>query len=258
MRHVGGVAHPHAVRHLLRGGQVGHQSARDAEATGDDGADVDRGLADRLDRADDRQHRRHRLGVARRARAATTAVARKSWLSSARRFSSSSDLVGHARVAEVQRGIGEVDHELGGVFRLGQHGSQVAGFISVHMKPCGVSRMYRVRQAMPSATIAETSNEGADEVHRRRDRRHPVGVGVEPHPVGGDAAVVRDDHDKCDRAERAEQRNADHEAEARARLAQDASDEVGADAVEHIDRHGENGKQRTRRDAPSAPAARRA
>jgi UDPglucose 6-dehydrogenase len=39
------------------------------------------------------------------------------------------DLFGHGRVAEVQRRVGQVDHQLGQVFDLGQHGPEIAGSV---------------------------------------------------------------------------------------------------------------------------------
>ena len=38
------------------------------------------------------------------------------------------DLLGHVRVAEVERGVGQVDHQLREVLGLGEHGPEVAGF----------------------------------------------------------------------------------------------------------------------------------
>jgi len=49
---------------LLGGGQVGHQRVGDAEAVGDDPADVDRRAAHPLDGRDDAEDAGHLVGVA--------------------------------------------------------------------------------------------------------------------------------------------------------------------------------------------------
>ena len=54
----------HAVRHLFGRAEVGDERGRDAEAVGDDAADVDRGVAHALDRGHDVQHARDLLRVA--------------------------------------------------------------------------------------------------------------------------------------------------------------------------------------------------
>ena len=106
--------------------QVGHQLAGDAEAVGDDAGDVDRGVADALD-GEMTWSTDAMASASRGRRAARTQTARMSWTRSAMRSSSSLDLLGHVRVAEVEGGVGQVDHQLGGVLRLREHGPQVSG-----------------------------------------------------------------------------------------------------------------------------------
>jgi hypothetical protein len=128
------VAHEHPVRDLLGLGQVGDQLAGDAEAVGDDAGDVGGGLADALDRRDHLQDRRHGVGVAgvagrhdrHRAHVVDEGVHALLELT---------DLLGHVGIAEVQGGVGEIDHELRQVLDVGEHGPEISGFV-VHRVSC--------------------------------------------------------------------------------------------------------------------------
>ena len=73
----------------------------------------------------DVQHARHLLGVARRARREHADLAHLVH-ELAEALLELVDLVGHALVGEEQRGVAEVDHELGGVLRLREHGLQIS------------------------------------------------------------------------------------------------------------------------------------
>jgi len=91
----------------------------------DDVRDVDRGVAHTFDRGDDVQHARDLFGV--------TLVAAGEHAHFAHLVHETGEhlfefvhFVGHALVGEEQRGISEVDHELGGVFRLREHGLQIS------------------------------------------------------------------------------------------------------------------------------------
>ena len=119
-------AHAHAVRDLLGRGEVGDERGGDAEPVGDDAGDVDRGVAHALDRREHVQHARHLLGVARRAGREHADLAhlvhevREPLLELV-------DLVGHRLVAEEEGGVRQVDHELGGVLGLREHGLEICG-----------------------------------------------------------------------------------------------------------------------------------
>ena len=132
VRHVAVLTHPHPVRHLLGPGQVGDQLTRDAEAVGDDASDVDRVVGDALDGPDHLQHRRHGVGLSRRAHREDAdrahVVHQHGHL-----LLEVADLLGHVRIAEVQRRVGQVDHELGGVLGLREHGLEVPGSV-VHLR----------------------------------------------------------------------------------------------------------------------------
>jgi hypothetical protein len=113
------------VRHLLRVRQVGDELARDAKAVGDDARDVDGVVGDALDRADHLQDRRHLLGLARVAgghHAHGPHVVHEV----VHALLELPDLLGHVGITEVERGVCEVDHELGVVLRLREHGPQVS------------------------------------------------------------------------------------------------------------------------------------
>ena len=121
-------AHPHAVRHLFGGGEVGDQRGGDAEAVGDDAGDVDGRVAHALDGREHVQHARHLLGVARRARREHAHLAH-GVREVGQELLELVHLVGHARVAEEQRGVRQVDHELGGVLGLREHGLEIPGLV---------------------------------------------------------------------------------------------------------------------------------
>ena len=207
------VAHPHPVRHLLGVGQVGHQLAGDAQAVGDDAGDVDRGVGDALDRRDDLQHRRHGVGLpgvagghdAHRAHVVDQVVHALLELA---------DLLGHVGIAEVERGVGQVDHQLGEVLGLGQHGPEVAGSVVHRRDRCttigerGAAIGSPQRSGQAEASIArrpsgrasgqaeqgdgDDEGERAHQVDRRADHRDAVGVGVDPGAVRRHRAVVGD------------------------------------------------------------------
>ena len=128
MRHVRTLAHHHAVRHLLGVREVRDQLPWDPQLVRDDAGDVDRVVRDALDRADHLQHRGHRLGV-------PGAAGRDDALGPhvvdqlVHVIFELVDLLGHVRIAEVQRRIRKVNHQLGRVHRLGQHRAQVAGLV---------------------------------------------------------------------------------------------------------------------------------
>ena len=118
-------AHAHAVRDLLGRGEVGDERRRDAEVVRDDARDVDGRVAHALDRRHDVQHARHLLGVALRARREHAHLAHLVHeLGEA--LLELVHLVGHARVGEEQRRVPEIDHQLGGVLRLREHGLQIS------------------------------------------------------------------------------------------------------------------------------------
>ena len=116
------------MRDLLGRGEVGDERGRDAEPVGDDARDVDRRVAHALDRREHVQHARHLLGVARRAGGEHAHLAHRVG-EVLEPLLELLDLVGHPRVAEEQGGVRQVDHELGGVFRLREHGLEIAGLI---------------------------------------------------------------------------------------------------------------------------------
>ena len=58
------------------------------------------------------------------------------------------DLLGHVGVAEEEGGVGEVDHELGGVLRLREHGLQISGSV-VHWRVSALSDTTLERQVDP-------------------------------------------------------------------------------------------------------------
>ena len=141
----GAGAHAHPVRHLLGGGEVGDQRGRDAEPVGDDARHVDRGVSHALDRRDHVEHARHLLGVVLRARREHADLAHlvdevgEPLLELAH-------LVGHAGVGEEQRRVAEVDHQLGGVLGLREHGFQISrgcvagSFVHQLFARAGISR----------------------------------------------------------------------------------------------------------------------
>ena len=83
-------------------------------------------LAMRSMARDDLEHRRHRVGL--RGGAGGQHAHRPHVVDEVvHALLELADLLGHVGVAEVQRGVGEVDHQLGGVLGLREHGPQVAG-----------------------------------------------------------------------------------------------------------------------------------
>ena len=116
------------MRHFLSRRQVGHQFTRDSQTMGHDAGDIDGVVGDALDGLGDLQHRRHRLGitgVSHRQDAHGTHVVHQATHGNFK----FGHLLGHLGIAEVERGIGQVHHEFGGVFCLRQHGAQVAGSV---------------------------------------------------------------------------------------------------------------------------------
>ena len=124
-------------------------------------------------------------------RAASTHTARMSCTSSLMRSSSSPTSSAMPGSPKYERGVGEVDHQLGGVLGLGEHRPQVA-FPFFH----GMVSSERVATTMPRSGDGDDEGEGADEVDRARHHRDAVGVGVEAGAEGDDRAVVGDDDDE--------------------------------------------------------------
>ena len=96
-------------------------------------------------------------------------------------------LVRHARVAEEQRGVGEVDHELGDVFRLREHGLQIARLVVGHQLPAVPVRFNLGDAAAGAGRMAGTPSEidlttrsiqGDDRQNKRRGRRAGRGCEV--------------------------------------------------------------------------------
>ena len=125
-RGIGADAHP--VRHLFGGGEVGDQRGGDAQPVRDDASDVDGRVAHALDGREHVQHARHLLRVAGRTRREHAHLPHGVGEIGEALFEVV-HLVGHRRVGEEERGVGQVDHELGGVLGLREHGLQIAGLV---------------------------------------------------------------------------------------------------------------------------------
>ena len=100
-------------------------------------------------------------------------------------------LFGHARVGEEQRRVPEVDHELGGVFRLREHGLQISWSVFhwsfvLGFAQTGVS-------VSPRITIARISDSAPRRSRLDVTIGNAVVVGVEAEPVGGDGGVEAHD-----------------------------------------------------------------
>ena len=124
--------HEHPVRDLLGLGQVGDQFGRDTDLVGDDPGDVDGVVGHPFDRRDDLENRRHALGftgVAHRKDADAPHVLNEL----AEGLLEPADLLGHVGIAEVERCVGEVDHQLGAVLRLGEHLPEISGSV-IHQR----------------------------------------------------------------------------------------------------------------------------
>ena len=128
------VGHEHTVRHLLSRAQLGHELGRYADPVGDDAGDVHRVVGDALDGGDHLQHRRHAVGVA--------GVANREYAhrphvlhEMAHALLERAHLVGHIGITEVQRRVGEVHHQLGGVLGLRQHLPQIARSVFHQVSP---------------------------------------------------------------------------------------------------------------------------
>ena len=143
------------MRHLFGRAQVGDERGRDAEAVGDDAADVDRGVAHAFDRGHDVQHARDLLRVA---LGPTREHAHLAHLVDelVESLLELPDFVGHALVRVEERRVAEVDHELGGVLRLREHVLQVAGFV-VHRRRLGCGRSVQVIPRITMARISESA-----------------------------------------------------------------------------------------------------
>ena len=151
---------PNPVRHLLGVGEVGDEGRRDAEVVGHDARDVDGRVRHAFDRRDDVEHARHLLGVARRAGRQHADLAHLVHEIAEPLFELV-HLLGHVLVGEEERGIRQVDHELGGVLGLREHGLEVPwGFVFGHR--VFVRRM--ADQVIPSATITRISDSGTEEI----------------------------------------------------------------------------------------------
>ena len=178
-------------------------------------------------------------------RAASTQISYISCTRSLRRSSSSRDLVGHALVGEEERGVRQVDHELGGVLGLREHGLEVArwlvGFCHGYERP----RITR-----------DTMNDGCpEEVGRRRHQRHAVVVGIPPEPVGRQRGGVRDDRGERRREDPGEEEEPDHLCGPGRPQVEDRGEDVGGEP-EHEERrdrdqedHGDVLGDRSQRDA---------
>ena len=179
-------ADPHAVRDLLGGREIGNERRRDPEPVGDDVRDVDARVAHALDRGEHVQHARHLLGVARRARGEDAHLAHRVREVLQPLFEGL-DLVGHPRVAEEQGGIRQVDHELGGVFRLREHGLEIAGLIvGCHQLPAGP---VRERITAPYSAGAETGEAVSFPLRNGNDESRAGRSPVQPSPRAFAAAA---------------------------------------------------------------------
>ncbi len=131
--HLGVVPDPHPVGDLFGQGQVGHQGARDAQPVGHDAADVDRGVAEALDGPDDLEDRRHGVGVP-----GGTGGQHADGAHLVHQLGQAGlelvDLLGHGDVAEVDRRVAQVDHQLRSVLRLREHLFEISRFV-VHGDP---------------------------------------------------------------------------------------------------------------------------
>ena len=106
-------------------------------------------------------------------RAASTDTARMSWTRSDIWSSSVVDLLGHVGVAEVERGVGKVDHQLREVLRFGEHGPEVPGS-GIHRVPRRIRRAHRGCRRRCDGLVHTVA------VRRRRPRprhRRPAGPG---------------------------------------------------------------------------------
>ncbi len=90
---------------------------------GHDPADVDGGVRETLDRGDHVEHTRHLLGVVLRTGGEHAHLAHLVH-ELVEALLECPHLVGHALVGEEERRVAEVDHQLGGVLRLREHGLQ--------------------------------------------------------------------------------------------------------------------------------------
>ena len=123
---VAALADADPVGDLFGVGEVGDQLTRDAEAVGDDSGDVDGGVADPLDGRDDLEHRGHGLGLL-RVPGGEHGDGPHLVHEVGHVLLELVDLLGHGVVAEVEGGVRQVDHQLGEVLGLGEHGAEVAG-----------------------------------------------------------------------------------------------------------------------------------
>jgi hypothetical protein len=127
------------VGNLFGGGEIGHQGVRDSEPVGDDPRHVDGGIAHPLDGGDDPEDTGHLVGVAGRPGGED---ADRPHLVHERGepFLELDHLVGHGRVGEEQRCVPQVDHQLGGVLRLREHGLEISWSIVHSGAPPGYQR----------------------------------------------------------------------------------------------------------------------
>ncbi len=123
--HVGTLADEDAVRDLLGHGQVDQQLCRDPELVGDHPGHVDRVVTDAFDGADHLQHRAHGFGLLGATSGQHTDPAHVPDQLGELVFELT-HLLGHVGISEVHGGVGQVDHQLGRVLGLGQHGPEVA------------------------------------------------------------------------------------------------------------------------------------
>jgi hypothetical protein len=121
-------AHTHPVRDLLGLREIGDEGGGDAEPVRHDPGHVHGRVRHPLDRRDDVQHARHLFCFARRARGEHADLVHLMH-EVAQPLLELPDLVGHALVGEEERGVCQVDHELGRVLGLREHGLEVARWL---------------------------------------------------------------------------------------------------------------------------------
>ncbi len=113
---------------LLRGGEVGDERGRDAEAVRDDASDVDGRVPHPFDRGDEVEHTGHGVGVARRA-GGEHADGAHLVDDAAEPLLELAHLLGDVLVGKEERRVAEVDHQLGGVLRLREHFFEISGLV---------------------------------------------------------------------------------------------------------------------------------
>ena len=120
--------HDQPMRNLGCLRQVHDERPGDSQVMQHDLGDVDRSIGDLLDR---RHHLKHRAHAVDLARVTHSQHRQRSHLVHEGRhvLLEAQDGIGHALVVEIERGVGQIDHELGGVLGLGEHGFQISRFV---------------------------------------------------------------------------------------------------------------------------------